>query len=71
MTDGGTATGGNQRVADRKTGQEGEADVDKQRSGSNNSSLHLEDLVRLLARSAALEAFEISQTKKDDVSDDT
>jgi hypothetical protein len=58
-------------VADRKTGQEGEAGVDKQHSGSNNPSLLLEDLVRLLARSAALEAFEASQNKKDDGADDT
>ncbi len=52
-------------MVDRKTGQKGEAGVDKQRSGTNTPSLLLEDLVRLLARVAALEAFEASQATKD------
>ena len=52
-------------MVDRRIGTKSEAGVGKQRGGSNDPTLLLEDLVRLLARSAAHEAFEASLTDKD------
>lgn len=65
-----TAYGRNRYVVDRRIGTESEAGVDKQRSRSNGPALLLEDLVRLLARAAAQEAFEASQATKDEDTDD-
>jgi len=53
-------------VADRKTKTKREAGEEKRHAGRVDPALILEDLVRVLARSAACEAHEASQTKKDD-----
>ena len=65
-----TAQARNRNVVDRRKKTKSGGGVDNRRSGSNDPSLLLEDLVRLLARSAAHEAFEVSQTKKDNNTDD-
>jgi len=53
-------------VADRRTETERGAREDKHHAERVDPALLLEDLVRVLARSAAWEAHEASQTEKDD-----
>ena len=53
-------------MADRWTETESEVGVDKRHTGLVDPALLLNDLVRVLARSAACEAYEASQTKKDE-----
>ena len=53
-------------MADRRTETQSEAGVDKRHTGLIDPALLLKDLVRVLARSAACEAYEASQTKKDE-----
>lgn len=57
-------------MVDRRKWTGSEVGVDKRRTDSNDPILLLEDLVRLLARSAAHEAFEVSLTDKDKDTDD-
>ena len=57
-------------MVDRRKWTGSEVGVDKRRTDSNDPILLLEDLVRLLARSAAHEAFKASQATKDNNTDD-
>jgi len=53
-------------VADRRAETESEAGVDTRHAGLITPAVLLEDLVRVLARSAASEAHEASQASKDE-----
>ncbi len=57
-------------MTDRGTGTESEAGADRQRRILSDPVLVLEDLARLLVRSAARENFEASQAEKDEDTND-
>jgi hypothetical protein len=61
-----TEEGGNWHVAERRAEMEREVGVDTRHAGLISPAALLEDLVRVLARSAASEAHEASQTSKDE-----
>jgi hypothetical protein len=61
-----TEEGRNRHVAERRAETEREVGVDTRHAGLISPAALLEDLVRVLARSAASEAHEASQTSKDE-----
>jgi hypothetical protein len=65
-----TEEGRNWHVAERRAQTEREVGVDTRHAGLISPASLLEDLVRVLARSAAREAFEASLTDKDKIAND-
>ncbi len=61
-----TDEGRNWHVAERRVKPEREVGIDTRHAGLISPAALLEDLVRVLARSAASEAHEASQTIKDE-----
>jgi hypothetical protein len=61
-----TEEGRNWHVAERRAEPEREVGVNTRHAGLISPAALLEDLVRVLARSAASEAHEASQTSKDE-----
>ena len=57
-------------MADCRTQTQSEVDVNKRHSGLIDSAVLLKDLVRVLARSAACEAFGASLIEKDNTAND-